>query len=219
MKMCEFLKSRADVNESTKFLTEHGLLPHVLECKNWDLAHIMSDITDGDFLDMGSSESYILHNVIHKGVKGNKFGIDLRGPDHPVLGVNYVIGDIMKTTFGDGSFQNITCLSVIEHNVEASLLAAEVRRILKTNGKLYLTFDYWDPKISTAAIGNQLYGLPWNILDKADTYNMIKTFNQYGLMLIEEPDWAAPEPVIQEGYFTPFPGFRYTFGILTFKKF
>jgi SAM-dependent methyltransferase len=218
MRMCEFLKSRADVAEATEFLTARGLVPHALECKNWDLAHVMADVPDGDFLDMGSSESYILHNVTRKGISGDKFGIDLRAPDHPVQGVRYSVGDIMKTGFNADAFQSITCLSVVEHNVDVRLLAPEIRRILKPGGKLYLTFDYWDPKISTAAVGTLLYGLPWFILDKAEAYNMIGIFNQSGLMLVEEPDWSAPEPVIREDYFAPLPGYRYTFGILTFKK-
>jgi SAM-dependent methyltransferase len=216
MKMCEFLKSRSDVNLATLYLSEHNLLPHNLECKNWDLAHILSDISDGNFLDMGSSESYILHNIIRKGAVGEKFGIDFRSPDHPLPGVKYIIGDIMKTTFGDNLFQNISCLSVIEHGVELNRLALEVKRILKVGGKFYLTFDYWDPKVITTSV--KLYGLPWGILDKVDVIKLIEIFKQYGLILVDELDWTISEQVIQDGYFTPFPGFRYTFGFLTFSK-
>ena len=68
-------------------------------------------------------------------------------------------------------FKNITCLSVIEHEVDIKKFVTEVSRILTDGGKLYLTFDYWTPKLKTTV---KLYGLTWSPLDEYETQTLIK---------------------------------------------
>jgi len=121
----------------------------------------------------------------------------------------------MNTTFPDNYFSNITCLSVIEHEVDFDKFASEITRLLMVGGKLYLTFDYWMPKITPNI---KLYGLAWNILDKSETEMLIKICEKHQLYLVDEVDWSLGEAVIREGYYSPASGINYTFGMLVFKK-
>jgi SAM-dependent methyltransferase len=117
----------------------------------------------------------------------------------------------------DDYFQNITCLSVLEHEVDIKCFAAEVSRLLKNGGKLYITFDYWEPKVNTSHI--TLYGLAWNIFDKTEVLALIEECEKTGLQLIEDVDWSLGDKVINENYYAPPKSeTAYTFGMLAFEK-
>lgn len=214
-KLCKFLKTKDEVESCTFFLYDNGFVSHRLACKDWDLAHIIPHINDGNFLDMGSSDSYILRNVVLKGIKGKKYGIDLRQPEAKVNGVTYVIGDIVNTNLPDGHFKNITCLSVIEHEVDFSLLAKEASRLLAEEGKLFVTFDYCDPKLVTDI---RLYGLQWQPLDKEASDVFIEACKKNNLYLVQDVDWTVEDMVIQANYYAPHPSVTYTFGLFVFQK-
>ena len=214
-KLCKFLKYRDEISVCTEYLHRNGYVSHNVNCKDWDLAHIIYDLSDGNILDMGSSDSYILKNAVLKNIQGEKYGIDLRPPDVVVKGVKYVIGDLMDTQFPNSYFQNIACLSVIEHEVDIQKFVTEVSRLLSDSGKLYLTFDYWNPKLKTTV---KLYGLAWSPLDQDETQILIKEFESKNLYLVDEVDWCLGEGVIREGYHSPEKGISYTFGMLVFQK-
>lgn len=214
-KSCKFLCNSSEINECTIYLDENGYACHPINAKNWDIAHIISNLTDGNFLDMGSSDSYILENVVRKGIKGEKYGIDLRPPNEPIESVNYVVGDLMHTKLKDKFFKNITCLSVIEHEVDFDKFASEVSRLLMDQGKLYLTFDYWEPKVISQT---KLYGLKWNPLDRNDVNLLVKTLKSHNLNLVQNIEWKTGEAVINPMNHSPDSTKSYTFGMLSFQK-
>jgi len=214
-KLCKFLCSESEIKESTVYLEKNGYVYHPINAKNWDIAHIIANLSDGNFLDMGSSDSYILENVIKTGIKGQKYGIDLREPDNRLEQVNYIVGDLMNTNLQDNFFHNITCLSVIEHEVNFDKFASEVSRLLVNKGKLYLTFDYWEPKILSQI---KLYGLQWNPLDRNDVNTLVKTLNNYDLHLIQNINWDTKEAIITPANHSPDSTKSYTFGMLVFQK-
>jgi FkbM family methyltransferase len=213
--LCKLLRSRQEVEVCTRFLKRNGFVSHNLRCKDWDLAHIIPAVGDGNFLDMGSSDSYILMNLSLKRIDGELHGIDLQQPDVPVAGVRYSIGDLMKTGLPSGHFSNITCLSVLEHQVDYSRFAAEVSRLLAPGGRLFVTFDYWEPKLRPPI---KLYGLDWQPLDVEAVRQFTTACAAAGLHLIHDFDWTAGEPVIQWGYYSPHPEMAYTFGMASFRK-
>jgi FkbM family methyltransferase len=213
--LCKFLKNRAEVEECTRFLHRNGYVSHNLRCKDWDLAHIIPEIGHGNFLDMGSSDSYILKNVSLKRTNGEKYGIDRYDPDVPISDVTYFKGDLLKTPLPDASLDYITCLSVIEHQVDYKLFAREVSRLLTPKGKLFVTIDYWDPLLS---IPVKAYDLDWQPLDKALTLSLISACRDRDLHLVQEVDWRTQDQVIHWGYYSPHPEVSYTFGLLTFEK-
>jgi SAM-dependent methyltransferase len=214
-RLCKFLKSKSEVNESTKYLKERGYVSHRLGCKDWDLANIIEDLSDGNLLDMGSSDSYLLKNALIKGLRGYKYGIDLQKPDVPLDEVKYFTGNLMDTGLPNKFFQNITCLSVLEHEVDIKRFASEVSRILAEQGKLYITVDYWNPKVVSKL---RIFDKQWNIFDKSELVNLIQECKEKNLHLVDEVDWSLGEAVINPNYHSPDLSIQYTFGMLVFQK-
>jgi SAM-dependent methyltransferase len=213
--LCKFLKSKTEIYHCTQYLNKHRYASHRLRCKDWDIANIIADLSDGNLLDMGSWDSYILKNAVIKGLRGDKYGIDLQKPAIEVNEVKYVLGDLLETDFPDSFFQNITCLSVIEHEINLNKFAYEVSRLLTERGKLYLTFDYWTPKVRTDF---QIFGKEWNLFDSKDVLKLIEELQNKDLFLVQDVDWSLEKPVINSRYYSPDPKIGYTFGLLVFQK-
>lgn len=213
--LCKILRNHTQIRDGTRYLKEWGYVPHHAECKDWDLAHFLPAIGDGHCLDMGSSDSYILKNLALKRIRGELHGIDLRAPDMPVSNVNYRVGDLMRTPYPDGHFANITCLSVLEHQVDYDRFAAETSRLLAPGGRVFVTFDYWEPKVTPPV---QLYGLDWMPLDAAMVTRFIASCARHGLEPIEPFDFTAGDALIRGDYFSPHPDVSYTFGMAVFRK-
>jgi FkbM family methyltransferase len=211
----KFLKNMEEVYECTSFLHRYGYVSHNLTCKDWDLAHIIPEIGDGNVLDMGSSDSYILKNVSLKKRNGKLYGIDLNDPDVPLRDVTYLKGDLMNVGLPDSHLHYITCLSVIEHQVDFALFAREVNRLLVAGGRLFVTYDYWNPLLS---IPIKAYGLNWQPLDRPLVESLIEKCHAENLHLTESVDWNVKDQVIRWGYYSPHPDVAYTFGMLVFQK-
>jgi FkbM family methyltransferase len=213
--LCKFLKTQTEAEECTQFLRRNGYVSHNLTCKDWDLAHIIPEIGHGNLLDMGSSDSYILKNISLKRTNGEKFGIDRYDPDVPISDVTYFKGDLLQTPLPDEYLNYITCLSVIEHQINYNLFAAEANRLLVPRGKLFVTYDYWDPLLS---IPVKAYDLDWQPLDRNLTLSLIRACQNHGLRLVQDVDWSTQDQVIHWGYYSPHPEVSYTFGLLAFEK-
>jgi SAM-dependent methyltransferase len=213
--MCKFLRHKSEIDVCTRYLYENDYISHIQACKNWEMAHILEDLGDGNLLDMGSTDSYILKNAVRKKTKGAKYGIDHRTPDQPENEVTYLVGDLLEVPLPDRFFKYITCLSVIEHEVDFENFAAESSRLLDYGGKLYITFDYLAPKTITAL---KIYDRKWQPLDDFDVQFLKCACEANGLRLVQDIDWSLGEKVIHWGYFSPHPQIAYTFGMLVFKK-
>lgn len=225
-----FLQTRAEIDNCTQFLKVNNLVEHALGCKNWDLAKIVPYLGNGNILDMGCIGSHILDNVARLNLTGLRYGVDLmfkpediddsagswnNASTPKVPGCKFFQSDLMKTPFDNDTFQCITCLSVIEHGVDFDLLASECSRLLSHGGKLFITYDYWDPKVDTKEM--KLYDLRWNILDKNAVLSLVNACSKNGLHLSEPIDWATQDQVINPNYNSP-SNVSYTFGILLFTK-
>lgn len=215
--MNRFLQTKQEVDQCSAYLKKRGLTSHIFNCKDFDIANIVKELKDGDLLDMGSNGSYLLQNAVKLGIKGRKCGIDLGDPEYKVQGVEYIKGDLMKTPYEDNSFDTITCLSVLEHEVDFSLLAKEVARLLRPKGTLYLSFDYWPDKVNTDDVGTKLYGLKWNILSASDVTQLEVALGNEGLRMSSNLDWTVKDKVINPQFYAPY-GKEYTFGLLKFFK-
>jgi FkbM family methyltransferase len=214
-KLCKFLKTESEVEDCTAFLHRNGYVSHDCTCKDWDLAHIIPHIGAGNVLDMGSSDSHILKNCNLKRNPGKKYGIDFRKPSDPLQDVTYFEGTLLQTPLPDGHLNYITCLSVIEHQVDHALFAQETSRLLAPGGKLFVTFDYWDPLLQ---IPIKLYDLEWQPLDRPGTENLIRECGLKNLKLVDEVDWTLQDQVVRWGYYSPHREVSYTFGLLVFEK-
>lgn len=214
--MNNFLQTRQQVDNCTNYLKNNNLLCHGLSCKDYDLAEVVPLLKDGDLLDMGSQGSSILDNVVRRNLTGLKYGIDLSYPENSSSGgIGLFKGDLMNCPFQDGMFNTITCMSVIEHEVDFNLLGKECARLLKPGGELFMTFDYWDPKVDTSWF--KMFGLSWTILDRADVARLIKSLEDHGLYPSGPIDYNTTEPVINPSYCSP-TSVSYTFGSIHFIK-
>ena len=213
--MNKLLRTRKEVDRCTAYLKDRSLISHVFTCKDFDIALICQELKDGDMLDMGSNGSFILPNAVKLGIKGRKCGIDLGKPEYDLTGIDYVQGDLMVSPYPDQSFDTITCLSVIEHEVSYEKLAKECARLLRPGGVLYITFDYWHPKVDTTGI--KLYDLSWNILDQGEVLMLIRILHEAGLEQTSPMDFATQEAVINPQFCAPY-GKSYTFGIIKCVK-
>jgi hypothetical protein len=212
-KPCEILKTHSEVHLSTYLLSKHNMISNPCDVKNWDLAHILPQLSDGNILDMGCQGSYIIDNALKMGLKGEKIGIDLVPLPSPP-GATILQGDITRTQLPSNHFDYMTCLSVIEHGVDLPAFAAESARLLKVGGTLWVTFDYWPQKLGG---GIRLFGAPWTIFCQDDVVGFLKMCSDLGLESITPMDWTTMNAVIRPGYHSPGP-MSYTFGILQLKK-
>ncbi|MDP1712224.1 MAG: class I SAM-dependent methyltransferase [Candidatus Nanopelagicaceae bacterium] len=213
--MNRFLKIQQQITDSTKFLQSGGFLKNeVCEPKNWDLSLILPCLCDGNVLDMGCQGSIILNNCVKMGLVGEKVGIDLV-PVPAFPGIQYFVGDITKSKLPSENFDFITCLSVIEHGVKAQELLQECARLLRRNGRLFLTFDYWDPKLDTTGV--YMFGLPYRILSRLEVEEIVRLGADLGLCLQNPIDWTTQDKILKPGYWSPC-NHSYTFGAIELVK-
>src|SRR5204862_3088936 len=67
---------------------------------------------------------------------------------------------------------------------------SEVARLLKPNGKFFLTTDYWEERIEVSSAA-MAFGLPWKVFCRAEIENLLDAAESVGLMPI------AREPIPQ----------------------
>jgi len=218
------LQGPEEIVMSTAVLKANELIPNeACPPKDWDLQQALGNIDflkfakygNVDVLDMGCQGSVVLNNCKKMEITGKKIGIDF--VEVPAdEGITHVVGDITKTGFEDASFDAITCLSVLEHGVDGYKFFSECSRLLRPDGRLSLSFDYWDPKLRTNATP---FGLPWSIFSRAEAEIIITIAKSYGFEVTpgSTDDWSVDKPVIYPGYFSPCEH-SYTFCFLAFKK-
>ena len=95
-KPCEILRTQSEIDRSSRFLRDQGLLLNECDAKNWDLAHILPRLGHGNMLDMGCQGSIVLDNAKRLGLAGEKIGIDLVELP-PRAGIRLIKGDLTDT--------------------------------------------------------------------------------------------------------------------------
>ncbi len=89
--------------------------------------------------------------------------------------IRYRAEDFLTGAIEPDSLGALTCLSVIEHGVDARAFFGRAARLLEPGGRLMLTTDYWRTPIDTT--GLVAFGRPWTIASR-------KTIDSW-------LDWAA----------------------------
>lgn len=101
-----------------------------------------------------------------------------RGP------IIYEYEDITNTKFKNNSFDAITSLSIIEYGVDLEEYFKEMSRILKPDGMLITSTDYWSTPIDT---NNQVAcGVPIHIFTTNQVLEAINISIKYSLTLIDD---------------------------------
>lgn len=140
-------------------------------------------------------------------------GVDLnpgvrRMPHSDVI--RYEVADFMRTPFGDGSFDAVTSISVIEHGFDPQRLLAEISRLLRPGGYFLSSFDYWPEKVDTTGV--RIFGMDWTIFSRGEVLDFLSVARGYALQPDGDLDLDAGDKVIHWG------GKEYTFGWLALRK-
>jgi SAM-dependent methyltransferase len=190
--------------------------------KNWDTLGAASTVlarvgSAGRVLDAGAARYSTLLVWLYLYGMRDLVGINLefrRAIRHG--SVRFEPGDATATRFAGGSFDAITCLSVIEHGVPLAEFFAEAARLLRPAGVLVVSTDYdADPPDTT---GLTAYGTAIHIFSPAEIHDLVKLADEAGFDLDGDPALDAVlshpnRPVHWKRY-----GLDYTFIRLTFTR-
>jgi SAM-dependent methyltransferase len=151
------LKTTKERDKATKQVRRLGLPLVQIAPKNWDTLAALDCILNSTsrnakILDAGAETySRILPWLFLYGYH-NLEGINIVLKDRTKRGpMVYRYGDVTATDYPDETFDAIACLSVVEHGVDLDAYCKETSRILKPNGVLVTSTDYWQEPIDTHA--------------------------------------------------------------------
>lgn len=106
-------------------------------------------------------------------------------------------GDFTQTRFPNDAFDFAFSVSVIEHGVRLAPFLEECFRVLKPGGLLFLTADYWEPKIQTNS-SNNAFGRAWNIFCRDEIERLFFIADKIGYHLVNKtPIPACAQPLIR----------------------
>lgn len=203
--MIKVLQNWHEVGAAVNYFNARALPLHPTPQKNWDhqlLAHLLDHQDRGiQVLDMGSGPAMTLL-LLHKMGFRNLMGMDLHIPAAGRLNQAKALwrahgrtpwtmrkGNICDTHLPSGSMDFISCISVIEHCVPQKPFAEECARLLRPDGVLFITTDYWESASDAASsIPSQKY---WELQDRSTINALIRTCAESGLSLIEHDSFPS----------------------------
>lgn len=190
---------------------------HPDDPKNWDTMLVLAEVLaatgpQARVLDAGSEiYSSFLPALYAYGYR-NLTGINLlfnrtvcHGP------IRYEQGDITRTRFADKEFDAVACLSVLEHGVSLPEFFAEMARIIKPNGLLFISTDFWETSIDTG--GQQDFGAPIHVFNRTELESALQLANQHGFEISTPLDLDCAERAVSWEYH----GLQYTYAAVTLK--
>lgn len=212
------LKSREEWLKVFEEAKEARLPLHRGDEKNWDhlgavFAILGSTTTSARVLDAGAEfYSNVLPALYAYGYR-NLYGINLSFTGEARRGsIRYLPGDITRTTFADGYFDAVSCMSVIEHGVPLEGYFREMYRVLKPGGLLITSTDYYPTPVDTQ--GKMAHGAAIKIFTKAEIEEILRLAEKIGFERTGEVDLECNERPVRWEQF----GLEYTFVIFTLRK-
>jgi len=156
---CCALQTKEEVAAASKLVSSMGLTWHHDPQKNWDtlkcLMYVLTNCRPKlPVLDAGSSKSVICSWLSALGYR-ELYACDLLEKDADFFkkfGIKFSVQDLTNTDYPDDFFQAVTCVSVIEHNVDLEKFCSEMRRVLRPGGLLLVSTDYWNEPIDCSGI-------------------------------------------------------------------
>jgi SAM-dependent methyltransferase len=184
------LQDDADWRDAVDEARKRGLPLHRDLPKNWDTVGAASTVLSrvgprGRVLDAGAARYSTLLIWLYLYGLRDLVGINLefRRPVHHGHDgcVAFEPGDATATRFEAGSFDAVTCLSVIEHGVPIPEFLAEAARLLRPGGVLVVSTDYdAEPPDTT---GHTAYGAPVHVFSPTEIEELIKHADEAGFEL------------------------------------
>jgi SAM-dependent methyltransferase len=212
------LKTRAEWEAAAARAKELHVPLHRGPEKNWDHLAAVSTIlaqtgSDARILDAGAEiYSNVLPALFLYGYR-DLHGINLSFTAPTRRGsIRYIPGDLTRTPYPDGSFDAITCMSVIEHGVPLGDYFREMWRLLKPGGLLITSTDYYPTPIDTR--GQSVHGAPIKIFSREEIESMLAVAKSMGFEPTGPLDLDCEEKPIRWEQF----GLDYTFVLFTLRK-
>ena len=212
------LLDRAQVEAAVAEVTRCGLPAHNDRPKNWDLLVALGTILDhtkpaDPVLEMGAPRySRLLPWLAlyeYRALDGIDLVFDAELRDGPI---RYRRMDLTATTFPDGAFAAIACLSVVEHGVDIERYLAEASRLLRPGGVLVTSTDFWCEPVDTS--GLEAYGGTVRIFDPGDLAGWLEIAARHGLAPVRPLELGCRERVVTWERL----GLRYTFANVVLRK-
>jgi SAM-dependent methyltransferase len=195
-----------------------GLPTHPDRTKNWDtflaLHHAMTTIQQSEaILDAGAERYSAFLPALSRCGYCDLTGINLTfGAPQKADGITLRNGDITRTEMASQSYAFIACLSVIEHGVDVAAFLQECGRLLIPNGRLFLSFDYWEEPVDVR--GQQAYGAPIRIFTRRDIDEILGWAGKAGLSIEGASDFRCNDRVVHWQRVD----LRYTFANLLLRR-
>lgn len=106
------------------------------------------------------------------------------------------IRNLEDTKYSDQMFDYVTSLSVIEHGVNIEKYFREMSRIIKSNGYLLTSTDYWPDKLvnNKNVLSKET---PDNIFSRDEIEKLVEIADKNGLKLIEPIDFEYKDKVVR----------------------
>lgn len=214
--MIQILQSLQAVEVATQTLRSRGLPTHLTREKNWDQWLLAQCLANSDrqaaVIDLGCGDCCTLEFLAALGFQ-QLHGIDLtiqQAPgDRPY---QLYQGDLTATPFPNQTFDYAVSISVIEHGLDLKRFFQETYRLLKPNGVLFVTTDYWQEKIQVEA-SIKPFGLAWHIFSSVEVQGIIDLAQQQGFQLLANQELSPCHERTVDWY-----GKQYTFIAIGFIK-
>ncbi len=142
--------------------------PTTLGIRGWEYGHLFykTNFSGKKILDVGPGSSRLPRFLAKAGARVTMLDMDMPLEETTVKkskNLKFVLGDMTKMSFKDNKFDIVVCISAIEHvdmkkhgyykksdyKKRAILAVKEMTRVLKPNGLLYLTTDFYLSKQKT----------------------------------------------------------------------
>lgn len=220
---CEALKNSREMVASGRILDLLGLPSHHDSQKNWDglktIYYLLANSTpDAPILDGGSGWRSAVLNWLQLLGYTNLWACDrvpVKMEHYDANGIRFSVEDLGKTNYSDNSFAAISSVSVIEHGVSVKSFLTEMYRILKADGVLTVSTDYWSELIdcSGAFPYGEEYGA-MKIFTPHEIEQMVRDAESVGFRLCAPIDYATEEKAVHWARMNK----SYTFFFAAFRK-
>lgn len=109
--------------------------------------------------------------------------------------IQYRKGDCTATPYPSGHFDVVTCLSVIEHGVDFERFLRESHRILRDDGILIVSTDYWVESVDTT--GLRAFDAPVSVFAPEDIRRFVTLAEALGFRPTGDIDYSARDRVVR----------------------
>lgn len=223
--LSSILKTKRNFQDAIKKLEALNLPKHADLEKNWDSLAALSVILNhtsksAKILDAGEELYSTILSKLSKLEYKNLVALNLafvgiryfikRIIGYLKFGIVYKYGDITKTPFKDASIDVVTCLSVIEHLSDIQGFFKEMSRILKENGILFISTDFWLNEIDTSKSPRK--NPPIQVFTPKSILEMVQIATKNNLYLVRKIPFDAEEKVVK------WNGLEFTFIYFTLVK-